>query len=281
VEASAIGHALTLRRPLRMEHLRENVYEVDGTPTDCVNVAITKLYAGGMPDLVVSGINKGLNIGDDLTYSGTVSGALGAALLGAPSIRVAAVRETDRGVAGADDRHVRLRAVGLGGDADRRDCAARRPPAAHVSQPQRADRRDERLPADGAGQAQPRDDRRRALRSPRQGVLLDRRRGERLGAARSLRLPGGARRLHLGHAAAAGHDGLRGPGAARITFDLVTRGFRLQAEAPLPAVRPHPRRESRRSRSPRRRRRRPSARASAPAGPRARLPSARTVWSRR
>src|SRR4029079_12668603 len=88
VEASAIGHALTLRRPLRMEHLRENVYEVDGTPTDCVNVAITKLYAGGMPDLVVSGIHKGLNIGDDLTYSGTVSGALEAALLGVPAIAV-------------------------------------------------------------------------------------------------------------------------------------------------------------------------------------------------
>jgi 5'/3'-nucleotidase len=92
VEASAIGHALTLRRPLRMEHLRENVYEVDGTPTDCVNVAITKLYAGGMPDLVVSGINKGLNIGDDLTYSGTVSGALEAALLGVPAIAVSLAR---------------------------------------------------------------------------------------------------------------------------------------------------------------------------------------------
>src|SRR5678816_2594841 len=84
VEASAIGHALTLRRPLRMEQLRDGVYEVDGTPTDCVNIAFTKLYSEP-PDLVVSGINKGYNLGDDVTYSGTVSGALEGALLGAVS----------------------------------------------------------------------------------------------------------------------------------------------------------------------------------------------------
>src|SRR3954466_1627648 len=87
VEASAIGHALTLRRPLRMEHLRERVYEVDGTPTDCVNIAITQLYRE-KPDLVVSGINKGYNLGDDVTYSGTVSGAFEGALLGVPGIGV-------------------------------------------------------------------------------------------------------------------------------------------------------------------------------------------------
>jgi 5'-nucleotidase len=91
VEASAIGHALTLRRPLRMEELRPGVFEVDGTPTDCVNIAVTKLYKG-LPDLVVSGINKGLNIGDDITYSGTVSGALEGALLGVPSIAVSLAR---------------------------------------------------------------------------------------------------------------------------------------------------------------------------------------------
>jgi 5'/3'-nucleotidase len=91
VEASAIGHALTLRRPLRMEELRPGVFEVDGTPTDCVNIAITKLYKP-LPDLIVSGINKGLNIGDDVTYSGTVSGALEGALLGVPSIAVSLAR---------------------------------------------------------------------------------------------------------------------------------------------------------------------------------------------
>jgi 5'/3'-nucleotidase len=91
VEASAIGHALTLRRPLRMEQLRPGVYEVDGTPTDCVNIAITQLYTAP-PDLIVSGINKGYNLGDDVTYSGTVSGALEGALLGVPSIAVSQER---------------------------------------------------------------------------------------------------------------------------------------------------------------------------------------------
>ena len=93
VEASAIGHALTLRRPLRMERLRDRVYEVDGTPTDCVNIAVTQVYTpSSAPDLVVSGINKGYNLGDDITYSGTVAGALEGSLLGIPSIAVSLER---------------------------------------------------------------------------------------------------------------------------------------------------------------------------------------------
>src|SRR5262245_4566916 len=86
-EASAVGHALTLRRPLRLEKVRDGVYSVDGTPTDCVNIAIDEVLEGP-PDLVVSGINKGLNIGDDVTYSGTVAGALEGALLGYQAIAV-------------------------------------------------------------------------------------------------------------------------------------------------------------------------------------------------
>ena len=74
-EASAVGHALTLRRPLRLDKVGQGIYSVDGTPTDCVNIAIDEVL-DGKPDLVVSGINKGLNIGDDVTYSGTVAGAL-------------------------------------------------------------------------------------------------------------------------------------------------------------------------------------------------------------
>jgi 5'-nucleotidase len=96
-EASAIGHALTLRRPLRMEQLRDRVYEVDGTPTDCVNIAVTQVFTpSAAPDLVVSGINKGYNLGDDVTYSGTVSGALEGALLGIPSIAVSLERTRER-----------------------------------------------------------------------------------------------------------------------------------------------------------------------------------------
>ena len=86
-EASAIGHALTLRRPLRIETISEGVYAVDGTPTDCVNLGC-EIILKRLPDLVVSGINKGWNLGDDITYSGTVAGALEGALLGTPGIAV-------------------------------------------------------------------------------------------------------------------------------------------------------------------------------------------------
>ena len=90
LEASAIGHALTLRRPLRLEPVgpvSDAVFAVDGTPTDCVNLAVARIF-GGLPDLVVSGINKGWNLGDDVTYSGTVSGAFEGALLGIPAIAI-------------------------------------------------------------------------------------------------------------------------------------------------------------------------------------------------
>src|SRR6266513_5374559 len=86
-EASAIGHALTLRHPLRLERIDAHTCAVDGTPTDCVNIGVTQVLHA-LPDLVVSGINKGWNLGDDVTYSGTVAGALEGALLGIPSIAV-------------------------------------------------------------------------------------------------------------------------------------------------------------------------------------------------
>ena len=91
-EASAIGHALTLRHPLRLEHMSEKLFAVEGTPTDCVNIAVTHVLRA-LPDLVVSGINKGWNLGDDITYSGTVAGALEGALLGVPAIAVS-LRQT-------------------------------------------------------------------------------------------------------------------------------------------------------------------------------------------
>jgi 5'-nucleotidase len=94
-EASAVGHALTLHHPLRLEHVRDAVYALDGTPTDCVNIAVAAVLHG-LPDLVMSGINKGLNVGDDVTYSGTVSGALEGALLGVPSIAVSLQQDRER-----------------------------------------------------------------------------------------------------------------------------------------------------------------------------------------
>lgn len=82
---SAIGHALTLDSPLRVEQLRKGVYAVDGTPTDCVNLGVHGLV-NGKPGLVVSGINLGANMGDDITYSGTVCAAMEAALMGFPAL---------------------------------------------------------------------------------------------------------------------------------------------------------------------------------------------------
>jgi 5'-nucleotidase len=85
-EQSATGHSLTLHRPLRMQQLEEAVYSVDGTPTDCVNLAVLWLLKDRPPDLIVSGINFGFNLGDDVTYSGTVSATFEGTLLGIPSL---------------------------------------------------------------------------------------------------------------------------------------------------------------------------------------------------
>ncbi|HEY8022061.1 MAG TPA: 5'/3'-nucleotidase SurE [Thermoanaerobaculia bacterium] len=85
-EQSASGHALTLSRPLRMQKVAERWYSVDGTPTDCVNLAVLSLLKDSPPDFVVSGINFGLNLGDDVTYSGTVSATFEGTLLGIPSV---------------------------------------------------------------------------------------------------------------------------------------------------------------------------------------------------
>lgn len=85
-EQSAAGHSLTLHRPLRMQRIESNVYSVDGTPTDCVNLGVLWLLKDQPPDLVVSGINFGANMGDDVTYSGTVSATFEGTLLGIPSV---------------------------------------------------------------------------------------------------------------------------------------------------------------------------------------------------
>jgi len=84
-EQSACSHALTLHRPLRIDDAGPGRYAVDGTPTDCVNLAVNAILPE-KPALLVSGINRGANLGDDVTYSGTVSAAMEGTLLGVPSI---------------------------------------------------------------------------------------------------------------------------------------------------------------------------------------------------
>lgn len=86
-EQSATAHSITLTRPLRARQVAPRHYTVDGTPTDCVLLALTKILPEP-PDIVVSGINHGANLGDDVTYSGTVAGALEAAILRRPALAV-------------------------------------------------------------------------------------------------------------------------------------------------------------------------------------------------
>ena len=90
-EQSAASHALTLNRPLPLLQIEEREWIVDGTPTDCVNLALLHLLKDDRPDMVVSGINFGPNMGDDVTYSGTISAAFEGSLLGVPSIAFSAL----------------------------------------------------------------------------------------------------------------------------------------------------------------------------------------------
>jgi len=87
-EQSAASHALSLHNPLRIEKIDERIYCVDGTPTDCINLAVNGILKDKNLSLIVSGINKGENLGDDITYSGTVSAAMEGTLLGIPSIAI-------------------------------------------------------------------------------------------------------------------------------------------------------------------------------------------------
>jgi 5'-nucleotidase len=97
-EMSGASHSLTLARPLRIRQIDEHHWTVDGTPTDCVTLALNQILAASeRPDICVSGINHGANLGDDATYSGTVAGAMEATILGLPGIAfsLAATRDHD------------------------------------------------------------------------------------------------------------------------------------------------------------------------------------------
>ena len=82
---SAVSHAITMNRPLRVVELESNIFTLDGTPTDCVTLAMNKILSR-KPDLLVSGINPGPNLGDDISYSGTVSAAIEGTMYGVPSL---------------------------------------------------------------------------------------------------------------------------------------------------------------------------------------------------
>jgi len=91
-EKSACGHSLTLTRPLHFIQLDQDFYKLDdGTPSDCIFLALNKLFVDNKPDLVISGINIGSNMGEDITYSGTASAAMESVLQGIPAIAISQV----------------------------------------------------------------------------------------------------------------------------------------------------------------------------------------------
>ncbi len=93
-ERSAAGHSLTLQHPLRAKLVGPERWSVDGTPTDCVNWGVLHLLKNDRPKLLFSGINLGLNLGDDVTYSGTVAAAFEGTILGVPSVAISQEIET-------------------------------------------------------------------------------------------------------------------------------------------------------------------------------------------
>jgi 5'-nucleotidase len=101
-EQSGAGHSLTLHMPVRLVEHGERRFAVTGTPTDAVNLALRKLFADRAPDLVISGVNAGENLGDDVTYSGTISAAVEAALAGIPAVAMSqATRDGGHGFSAA------------------------------------------------------------------------------------------------------------------------------------------------------------------------------------
>jgi len=91
-EMSGAAHSLTLARPLRIRQIDDRHWTVDGTPTDCVTLALNKILPlNELPHICVSGINHGGNLGDDATYSGTVAGALESTILGVPGLALSLV----------------------------------------------------------------------------------------------------------------------------------------------------------------------------------------------
>lgn len=94
-EQSGAGHSLSLNRPLRYRQVSSNRYCVDGTPTDCVMMAVKEILKENTPDLLLSGVNYGKNIAEDVTYSGTVSAAMEGTLLGIPSVALSLAISSD------------------------------------------------------------------------------------------------------------------------------------------------------------------------------------------
>ncbi|MBF0561410.1 MAG: 5'/3'-nucleotidase SurE [Alphaproteobacteria bacterium] len=104
-EQSGAGHSLTLHRPLRIRPVARRRYAVDGTPTDCVLLAVNKILKDNKPTLVLSGINRGANLGEDVHYSGTVAAAMEGTLLGMRSIAMSQLFKSPQPIKWATAEH--------------------------------------------------------------------------------------------------------------------------------------------------------------------------------
>jgi len=117
-EKSAASHSVTLHHPLRVTQIDEHRYTVDGTPTDCVLLGVLSVLPR-RPDILVSGINRGGNLGDDVTYSGTVAAAFEGTLLGVPSFAISVIERIDTRFEFAAEFAVRLSNLILDNDCGR------------------------------------------------------------------------------------------------------------------------------------------------------------------
>ena len=168
-QQSAASHSLTLHRPLRLRKISRRRYAVNGTPTDCVFLAFNKILADGPPDLVLSGVNDGPNVGEDVTYSGTIAAAMEATLFGAPAVAFSQAYGDDR-------KHHWGTAEAVGrpppADADRARMARARPHQRELSRS--AGCRRARDKGRASGPARARRHARGADRPPGRALLLDR-----------------------------------------------------------------------------------------------------------
>src|SRR6516225_9924229 len=94
-DQSGVSHSLSLNDPLRLREIGPRHFAVKGTPTDCVIIGTRYVIPDGKPDLVLSGVNKGRNVGEDVVYSGTIAGALEGTILGIPSFALSQEFGTD------------------------------------------------------------------------------------------------------------------------------------------------------------------------------------------
>ena len=103
-DQSGVAHSLSLNNPLRLRQISARHFAIQGTPTDCVIMGVRKIMADARPDLILSGVNRGQNVAEDVTYSGTIAAAMEGALLGVPSIALSQAY---------DGRHGRKKPIGI------------------------------------------------------------------------------------------------------------------------------------------------------------------------